>query len=85
MSDKQQTSRRQWMAGLLRGGVLTLFGGTSWHLLRRENAVDEKDCIDPLGHIGCRACNDLNGCGLPRALSVKQFLNRNNDGEQTNS
>jgi hypothetical protein len=85
MNDKKQTSRRQWMAGLLRGGVLTLFGGTSLHLLGRDNPEQENDCIDPEGYVGCRDCTDLNGCRLPRGLSVKQFLSKGKDGEEQNS
>ena len=38
----------------------------------------EVSCVDPKGRIGCRKCSLLPGCGLPRGLSVKQFLKREN-------
>ena len=73
------------MSGLLRGGALTLFAGTSVHLLRRDNPVEENDCVDPQARIGCPSCLEWNGCKLPRALSVKQFLNQNKDGQKQNT
>lgn len=79
MKTENKTSRRQWFAGLLRGGLLAGFGATAYLLGRRSNG--SADCIDPQGYTGCRACLELNGCQLPRALSVKQFLDgdRNHD------
>ena len=82
MNTENKTSRRQWFATLLRGGLLAAFGGASIHLLRRESSGEETDCADPKGHIGCRACRELNHCKLPRALSVKQFLNKRNHEER---
>jgi hypothetical protein len=70
------------MWSLLRGGVLAVFGGTFIHLLRRGKAVEEKDCVDPEGHIGCRACIELNRCRLPRGLSVKQYLSKDENREE---
>jgi hypothetical protein len=84
MKTDKTTSRRQWLMGLLRGGTLAVFGGVSIYLLRRK-PDPESDCIDPEGHIGCRACLDMNGCRLPRALSVKQFLRNRNQHEKRKS
>lgn len=72
--NEPQTSRRQWITGLLRGGVLAAFGGSAYGLLRR-NRSGENACVDPKGRTGCPACGVFDGCRLPRALSVKQVLN----------
>ena len=76
MNPNKKTSRRQWLTGLLRWGLLGVFGAVSVHLLRRRGGVEEETaCIDLKGYTGCRACQRLKGCKLPRALSVKQYLN----------
>lgn len=75
MKPDNETTRRQWFTGLLRGGLLAAFAVASVHLLGRD-AKGGDTCGDPAGHIGCRACLDLDGCHLPRALSVKQFLRK---------
>lgn len=85
MRTNSQTSRRQWIRGVLRGGLLAVFGGASVHLLRREKAVEESDCIDPQGYTVCPACREWSGCKLPRALSVKQYLNKDKNREEQKS
>ena len=72
----KKTSRRQWLTGSLRWGLLAAFSTVSVHLLRRKGDVKEAGCRDPKGYTGCRACLELNGCKLPRAMSVKQFLTK---------
>ncbi len=76
MKMDKQTSRRRWLRSSLRWGLLSVMAGVSAHLLRRKPGVEEKPCVDPKAHLGCRNCSQLGGCRLPRALSVKQFLNR---------
>lgn len=85
MSTNKQTSRRQWIESFLRGGLLAVFGGTFIHLLRRGKAVEEDACADPEGHIGCRACIELNRCRLPRGLSVKRYLSKGENREERKS
>ena len=76
MSTDKKTSRRQWLIGSLRCGLLATFGAVSIYLLGRKPTIGETACRDPKGYTGCRGCLELNGCKLPRALSVKQFLNQ---------
>lgn len=76
MSTNKKTSRRQWITGSIRWGLLTAFSAVSVYLLRRKGGVEEAACRDPKGQAGCRACLELKGCKLPRALSIKQFLNK---------
>jgi len=76
MSTNKKTSRRQWLIGSLRWVLLGIFSGVSVHLLRRKPTITETACIDLKGYTGCRNCQRLKGCKLPRALSVKQFLNK---------
>lgn len=82
MKTDKKTSRRSWFAGLLRGGLLAVFGAVAVGLLRR-GSNGEADCTDPKGHTGCRACLELNDCKRPRALSVKQFLRKEDHEERT--
>ena len=79
MKNDKRTSRRQWLRGSLRWGLLSAMTGLSAHLLLRKPGIEESSCRDPQGHSGCRGCLSLGGCKLPRALSVKQFLNRGNE------
>ena len=76
MKTDQRTSRRHWLAALLRGGLLAAFGGVAVHLLGRRPTGKETVCADPKGHLGCRACGRWNDCKLPRALSVRRFLDK---------
>ena len=76
MNPNKKTSRRQWLTGSLRWGLLGAFSAVSVHLLRRKGGVEETACRDPKGYMGCRECMELKGCKLPRALSVKQFLSK---------
>lgn len=72
--DEQTTTRRQWITTTARWGAL---GAAAAAWLRAgwpKSGVDEQPCIDLKGQAGCRACGIFNSCGLPRALSVKQFL-----------
>ncbi len=79
MKNDKRTSRRQWLRGFLRWGLLGAMTGLSAHLLQRKPGIEESPCLDPQGDTGCRRCLSLGGCKLPRALSIKQFLNRRNE------
>ena len=76
MKPNEHISRRRWFAAGLRWGVAGLISAVSVHLLSRKK---EDSCIDPHGHLSCRGCGALDGCSLPRALSVKQYLQKNNE------
>jgi hypothetical protein len=80
---KNTVSRRSALTASLRWGIGGLMATTVGLFISRKQLNREATCSDPKGRIGCRDCSLLQGCGLPRGLSVKQFLNRNN--EQRNS
>jgi hypothetical protein len=79
---KNMATRRQWFAAGLRWGIVGLISAVSGHFLSRKK-TDDQSCVDPKGHTGCRGCGVLNGCSLPRALSVKQFLNQKNEKRES--
>lgn len=55
-----------------RYGFFAAMAAAAGTLLCRSKNAKEVPCMDPKGHLGCRSCSQLNGCGLPRALSVRQ-------------
>lgn len=71
------TSRRQWFIALGRWSAAGILSVVSMKLLGRKDS-GEQPCTDPRGRIGCRGCSELTSCALPRGLSFKQFLGRNN-------
>jgi hypothetical protein len=73
------TTRRSALTSSLRWGVGGLMALTVGLFVHRKQLNRENTCIDPKGRIGCRNCSLLQGCGLPRGLSVKQFLDRENE------
>ncbi|MHC4782654.1 MAG: hypothetical protein ACYSOL_04800 [Planctomycetota bacterium] len=76
--EKNTVSRRSALVASLRWGVGGLMALTTGLFVSRKQVNRENACIDPKGRLGCRNCSLLQGCGLPRGLSVKQYLNRNN-------
>ena len=73
------TTRRSALMASLRwgaGGLMALAVGL---LVSRKQLNRENTCIDPKGRVGCRNCSSLQGCSLPRGLSVKQYLQKNNE------
>ncbi len=82
--NKQPTTRRQWITATVRWGALGAAAAAWLRVSGRGDSAGERTCIDLKGHTGCRACGLLDSCGLPRALSVKQFLKGRAD-EQSNS
>jgi hypothetical protein len=79
MTKDKITTRRHWLTGSLRWGIGGLMATTVGLFIGRKQLNRETTCSDPKGRIGCRNCSLLQGCGLPRGLSVKQFLNRKNE------
>jgi len=77
MDKKTKTSRRQCFSAIARWSIAGGIAAMSGKLLSGEG-TKEVSCVDPKGRIGCRKCSLLPGCGLPRGLSVKQFLKREN-------
>jgi len=75
-------SRRHWFTASLRWAVLGSIALVSGRLLMRGQR-SEQSCVDPKGYLGCGNCAVLKGCSLPRALSLKQFLRK--DDEQRKS
>jgi hypothetical protein len=76
---KNTISRRSALMTSLRWGIGGLMATTVGLFIGRKQLNRETTCSDPKGRIGCRDCSLLQGCGLPRGLSVKQFLNRKNE------
>jgi hypothetical protein len=74
MMDNQTTTRRHWITATARWGALGAVAAAWLRVSTSENGVAEQPCIDLKGQTGCRACGMFNNCGLPRALSVKHFL-----------
>ncbi len=74
--NKNTISRRSALTGSLRWAVSGLMAAMVGLFVHRKQLNRENSCIDPKGRIGCRNCSLLQGCGLPRGLSVKQFLNQ---------
>lgn len=71
---KQLIGRRELLRKLLRQAALGGLGYLSLCLLaHRPNRTREEKCINPSI---CRNCDRLPDCLLPRALSVKQFLEK---------
>ncbi|HOK97134.1 MAG TPA: hypothetical protein PK052_04835 [Anaerohalosphaeraceae bacterium] len=70
-----QTTRRRLALDALRWAMTSGFGLLSLRLTRRESGIQEHPCIDVKGLTGCRNCPVWDACRLPRALSVKQFIN----------
>jgi hypothetical protein len=69
--------RRQWLIASARwaiAGVLAATAGTLWK--RNGIAMNRQVCQDAEGRVGCRECSVFNSCGHPRALSVRQFLEK---------
>ncbi len=67
----QKQSRRQLLEAALRYGTLGLFGAAGGTFFaKRRRLVREGKCInDGI----CRGCEVLETCGLPQALSAKEF------------
>jgi len=74
MTINNNTTRRQWLRRTARYGFFATIAAAAASLLHRSDSTKETPCVDPEGRLGCRNCSQLNNCGLPRALSVKQHL-----------
>lgn len=76
MTDENRIStRRQWISATARWGAIGAIAA-AWLRVSGGKPLGEQVCIDLKGQTGCRGCGLLSECGLPRALSVKQFLSR---------
>jgi hypothetical protein len=65
-------SRRQLLAAALRYATLGLFGAAGASVIsKRRRLAREGKCINDGV---CRGCEVLKTCGLPQALSAKEFL-----------
>lgn len=73
------TTRRSLALDALRWAMASGLGLLSLRLTRQGSDIQENACIDAEGLTGCRSCAAWNTCRLPRALSVKRFLQKNND------
>ncbi|MEN8126481.1 MAG: hypothetical protein ABFR90_01615 [Planctomycetota bacterium] len=77
--NKNTVSRRTALTSSLRWGTAALMAAAVGLFARRKQLRRENTCIDPKGRVGCRNCSLLQECSLPRGLSVKQFLDRENE------
>lgn len=72
-----ENSRRSFLSSTAR--ILSLTGMGFFAVgsfCKHRRFVREGRCIDPQGRTICDACRLYSGCGLPRALSVKQVKAR---------
>ena len=70
-------SRRKWLLAAGRWGVVGLIAAAVGGLWKRNGiAINRQTCTDTQGKIGCRRCAYFDDCGHPKALSVKQFLEK---------
>lgn len=78
-TNKQIHGRRNLLAGSLRLLTLGLFGAGAYYSIKKRNRLmREGKCISDGICTRCRAFDD---CGLPQALSAKQFFKKTeNDG-----
>jgi hypothetical protein len=76
MNKDKMTTRRRWFMAGLRWTAAGVISAVSLRLLSRKPT--DESCADPHGLLSCRDCGALNGCSLPRALSLKQFLQKDN-------
>lgn len=70
---KLTIDRRQWGRWAV-AGLLASAAGLLWK--RNGIALNQQRCADKEGRIGCQQCGIFDRCGHPRALSVKQFLEK---------
>jgi len=72
--DKKIHGRRKLLAGGLRLLTLGLFGAGAYYSVRKRNRLmREGKCI---GDGICTRCRAFDDCGLPQALSAKQFFRK---------
>lgn len=80
----KKVNRRNALAGLARWGVLGIVGAVTGVFLKRTlTSENEQACADTARRLGCRQCGQLDQCGLPRALSVKQFLKKHDEERES--
>ena len=67
-------SRREFLRGGARYALLSALGAVSATLIQRRGpTIAGQNCIS---QGMCRGCGAFEECGLPAALSVKEFLSR---------
>lgn len=64
--DSQDSSRRQWLTSVVRGGFASLIATVAAWLIWRSRGVR---CSQPAL---CARCGSLSGCRLPAAVAWKQ-------------
>jgi hypothetical protein len=77
--DKHPTTRRQWITATARWGALGAVAAAWLRVSTGDSRLSEQTCIDLKGRTGCQSCGLFTNCGLPRALSVKHFLQERAD------
>ena len=77
LSERQ--TRRRFFAGTLRKASLALLAvGSGAAVMKRRRLLREGKC---LSRGVCRDCAAFEGCGLPRARSVRHAVARSHDGQ----
>ncbi len=75
---EKEKNRRQILISVGRYGVLGFLAAATGTLLaKRRRLIREGKCVN--GWV-CSGCGVFEGCGLPQALSAKQFLKRKSNG-----
>lgn len=70
-------ARRELFKSTVRWAIVGSFAGTVGMLWKRNGiTLNRQTCSDTEGRMGCRDCSIFARCGHPRALSVKQFLEK---------
>lgn len=70
-------SRRELFKSTVRWAIVGLLTGAIGVLWKRNGiTLNRQTCSNAEGRRGCRECGLFASCGHPRALSVKQFLEK---------
>lgn len=69
------------MTSLARWGTAGALAAAWLRVSSGKTSSGEQACIDLKGQTGCKTCGLFADCGLPRALSVRQFIKNRADEE----
>jgi len=64
--ESSRSSRRQWLAGLLRWGAVSVLAAVTAMLIRRPGGDSNRRCTQRLP---CERCGSLADCPLPQAVA----------------
>ena len=65
--------RREFFRSSGRGIALGILGALAWAAGHRDREAREERCV---GEGQCRGCRSIERCGLPRGISARETLQR---------